>query len=298
MHAGAAGHAFLAEWYRTSNITLALAAFDAAEHRPPPPVRPGWYSDSSIGALAECPTRFYWSRLHGGRGIERVYPAPEGGALLKQVEHAGRVLASARDACQWLVDSGNTGDDRFTTWGTEVYLETPPPFRFRMFLDHLVWDRVTETLGVRDHKFTWKNDARTGLRLLYSDQLLLYATTWNKHAVEWGLPFVAFLIPHVIVVSLKGTHTVMPADLKLLTAQRERRFWERLHRVQEMADTFATQTTERGADFAARWMNPRACFTWSACPYAPLCHDGVPPEPPLYVPSTRAHVGDDSEDVT
>ena len=296
MYAGGAGHAFLAAWYTTNDITQALAAFDAAEHRPPPPVRPGWYSDSTIGLIAECPTTFYYQRLHGGRGVERVYPEPEGDALIKRADALARVMASARDACRWLVESGNTGEDRFTTWGTEVYLETPEPFRFRMFLDHLVWDRQTETLGVRDHKFTWKNDARVGLRLLYSDQLLLYAATWNAHAPHWGLPLIDFVIPHVIIVSLKGAHAVMPADPKLITVRRQNAFWARMHRVQEMADAFATQTSERGPEWAARWMNPRACFTWSACPFAPVCHDEANPDTAPYIPSTRPQVGDAEED--
>ena len=297
MQAGSAGHAFLAEWYTSRDLRAALAAFDASLSTLPRAARPGWYSDSALGLLHECPTKFYLSKIHGGRGLERVYPPTADETAAKQGELLAQRLAQAKDACKWLAESEERdGSATQDTWATEMYLETPAPFRFRMWVDHLVWLRDLDALAVRDHKFTWKADLRVGARILYGDQLLLYAATWNRRRSAWGrdLPRVDFIMPNVIAVSARGEHKVMPAEPKYLTPQREEEFWVRLWRTQEMADAFTTQAQSNGFPYARQFMQPRSCWVFSPCGFIPACHEDVPlDDPTVYQPSTRATTEDD-----
>src|SRR6267142_968402 len=163
MQAGIQGHAFLADWYLHHDLTRALAAFDAAAERDAHVARPGWFSHSALNLLHECPTKYYLSRTLGLRRNREDSPEEQA----KAIERNAAIVSQARDACVWLAESGNCGSDRFTTWGTEVYLETPPPFKFRMFLDQLAWDNEVDCLTVIDNKFTWRADGRIAARMLF-----------------------------------------------------------------------------------------------------------------------------------
>jgi len=176
-----------------------------------------------------------------------------------------------------------------------------------MWVDHLVWLRDSDALAVRDHKFTWKDDLRVGARILYGDQLLLYAATWNKLRLtpEWGdgrgrgrasqLPRCDFIMPDVIVVRANGSHAVMPSEPKYLTPQREEEFWRRLHRVQETADAFTAQASTGGFEYAKQFQQPHSCWVFSPCGFIPACHEDVPlSDETIYRPSSRA-VTEDAE---
>lgn len=299
MQAGQAGHAFLADWLINRDIVRATRAFDTASDAPPRPSRPGWYSDSALNTYHECPTKFFLQRVAGGTGLERIYPPATDETLAKQGEKLAKCLAGAKDACEWLATDQNDSSDSQVTWATEMYLETPPPFRFRMWVDQLCWLVDRDALCVRDHKFTWKNDLRVGWRILYGDQLLLYAATFNRlnQLHKWGLPRCDFIAPNAVVVRNNGEHVVMPGEAKYLTPEREERFWARLHRVQEQADAFVAQASISGMAYAEQFMQPRSCWVYSPCPFVAACHEGVPlTDTRAFVPSSRASVPADEED--
>lgn len=283
MQAGIQGHAFLAAWLANPNLTAALAAFDAAADRGVHVTSPGWYSHSALGLLQTCPTKFYLSRV---RHLRQKPSEADIERIAKGVEKTAALVAQARDACEWLANAGLAdAGGRFTTWGTELALETMPPFKFRMLLDHLAWDHETEGLVIRDHKFTWKADARVSARMLFSDQLILYAATWNKLVpywkmqYGWDLPECRLLVTNVVVVNAKGKHQVMPAETRQITREHEHLFWERTLREQAVANAFEIQSTANGWPWARQFMRPSQCIVFSACPYIKACHMGVEPEP-------------------
>jgi hypothetical protein len=166
-----------------------------------------------------------------------------------------------------------------------------------MLLDHLAIDQESEEWVVRDHKFTWRNDARVAARMLYSDQLLLYAATWNKLVDYWkwhegvlvnvdgsttnlgwpDLPRVGMVVTNVVVVNAKGKHIAMPAESRLVTREHEHYFWERTLREQAMANAFEIQATHNGWPYARQFMRPAQCLVFSACPFIASCHQGVDP---------------------
>lgn len=314
MEAGSAGHAFLADWLINRDVARALAAFDrsATGLVPRPPSKPGWLSDSAIRQFHECPTKFYLSRLHlderhdpiGGNpqrpGLERVYPPVSADTELKRIKESATAFAEARSACEWIAsDPRNDGSDRLSTWGTELYMETVEPIRYRMFVDELAYMREADVLAVRDHKFSWKNDLRTLLRVQYGDQLKLYAATWNMlrrvaqqanadcncHAprvfpdprYQWmaDVPPIRYIIPNVIVVSKKGAHSVMPCEPMYFGEDEEQRMLLRLARDGRSVEAFTLQVQDGGWPFARSHMHPSSCVGFTVCPYAPACHQDV-----------------------
>jgi len=283
MAAGRAGHAFLASWLVHRDLALADQAFDASLTEPEQPSRPGWHSVSALSQFHSCPTRYYLARLHNGTGLELV---PTDEPTSKEMDHEAERLAQTREACHWLASEGLDGSADLDTWGTEVYLETPEPFHFRMRVDEVAWSRSLDALLIRDHKFTFRADQRTVARMLWGDQLLLYAATWNRWAETWGQPRCHYVTPNVIVVGSKGTQ-VMACDPQLVDPEREALLWKRLERVQLYADAFRVQAETHGWTWAREFQQPDQCIGFGACPFIAVCHQGEPLTSTRYRPSSR-----------
>jgi hypothetical protein len=269
--AGKRGHAFLAEFRLSGNLDAAKAAFNAEER--PHVTKPGWLSHSSLASLQECPTRFYLSRILALQPRDLRTDASKA----EEVMEAASLCAQTLDACLWLAPTLDE-QDRFRALGTEVYLESQEPWRYRGFVDELAYDLQTDCLAVIDNKFTFRDDARVALRMLYGDQMPLYAAIWNQHHEAWGLPPIRELVTRVIVVNAKGKHKLMPAEVRYFSHVQEKAFLLRALWNQEQAGAFACQALDRGFEYAAQFMRPNACMGWKACPYIPVCHHGMAPE--------------------
>lgn len=304
---GRQGHAFLAEWYRSGDLTLARQAFTDILKTPPPEIAPGVLSYSGMRAWRTCPTLYYLTRLYAGAGIEYHYE-PSDEAKAKHLEEVATKSAQARAACEWVATNE---EPDFHTLAVEIELRYGDAYSsVRLFLDHLVWSDALDALVIRDHKFTWKWDDRTRDRERFSDQELMYAAVWNRDFAgkPFGrshtsltnapaLPRVEYYQPHIIVVrepskTTRGNQNpaiIMPCDPVLISPEKEALFWSRLERQTQEIRQFETQVgwDEAGKLDARLWQRTESCVTWSRCPMIPICHLGETPDAHPYRPSRR-----------
>lgn len=242
-------------------------------------------SQSGVSRYYECPTRYYWARLHAGTGIERIYEGNEESDA-KYLQQCAKLSAQVRSACVWIAQ---TERPDFTTLACELLVECADP-ALRLWLDQLIWLHDEDALAVRDHKFTFKDDSRVLERTYVEDQFPLYGAVWNRTMVPQGYPRVDYFVPNVIVVRANGQHMRMPGERIFFDEAREEFFWQRIeHAAREIHEFEATVAypPQLGKLDPRLFMRPSACIAFSRCAFIDLCHRGVEPESSSFRPSER-----------